>query len=503
VTKPFILRRKRSAELDAHGDATELAGVTVVAPGLTGRIEVHEGGTRKKAGELRAGALFGALDEANVEVRSTLEIANAQEVAPASRSARGAPALEIKLRDPGAANGQMLLTTNEQGIVSWHFAPVAPAAGSRGVGPADTEQRGTRSYVVPRAVTPAGPDGAGSRGLIAFAGSKLFKELVFPLIDPALGAIGEAFAGRWEAKKRPYGLRTFTPDNYNRESGDPLTTERWQELGAGRALLLVHGTFSRANSAFGALPREYVEALHRQYEGRIFAFDHFTLSQDPKQNVNWFIDQMPGDVNLDIDIICHSRGGLVSRVLNEKQSELSLGSRSVRVGNIVFVGSPNAGTLLADGEHMGDFIDTYTNLINFLPDAGVSDVISGIVTVAKSLAVGAVGGLKGLQSMKPEGDFNQWLNGGDRAGETRYIALSSDYTPSAAGLTSVKNRLMDLVFKSANDLVVPTDGVFADNGSGFFPIEDKFVFQGTDSVAHTEFFGNRAARDKILGWLTA
>jgi hypothetical protein len=152
---------------------------------------------------------------------------------------------------------------------------------------------------------------------------------------------------------------------------------------------------------------------------------------------------------------------------------------------------------------MGDFIDTYTNLINFLPDAGVSDVISGIVTVAKSLAVGAVGGLKGLQSMKPEGDFNQWLNGGDRAGETRYFALSSDYTPSAAGLTSVKNRLMDLVFKSPNDLVVPTDGVFADNGSGFFPIEDKFVFQGTDSVAHTEFFGNRAARDKILGWLTA
>jgi hypothetical protein len=62
---------------------------------------------------------------------------------------------------------------------------------------------------------------------------------------------------------------------------------------------------------------------------------------------------------------------------------------------------------------------------------------------------------------------------------------------------------MDLIFKGPNDLVVPTDGVFADNGSGFFPIEDKFVFSGTGSLAHTEFFGSRAARDRILGWLTA
>jgi hypothetical protein len=498
VVKPFILRRRQTAELGEDGDTTELGGMTLVAPGLTGKVQVHEGGNREKSAQLQAGALFGALDEAGIEVRGTVEIANAQEVAPASRSARGAPALEVKLHDPGPANGQMLLTTNEQGVVSWHFAP-APAGGSRGVGA--SANGGTRTYVVPRTVAPT-PAGDGSRGLISFVGSKLFKELVFPLIDPALGAIGEAFAGRWEAKKRPYGLRTFTPDDYTRETGEPLTGDRWAELGKGRALLLVHGTFSRAHSAFGAMPRDFVETLHRQYEGRVFAFDHFTLSHDPKQNVNWFFDQMPGNANLDIDIVCHSRGGLVSRVLNEKQNELSLGSRTFRIGRIVFVGSPNAGTLLADGEHMGDFIDTYTNLLNFIPDAGVSDVIAGVVTVAKSLAVGAVGGLKGLQSMRPEGDFTKWLNAGDRAADTRYFALTSDYTPSKAGLVSVKNRLMDLIFKTPNDLVVPTDGVFADNGSAFFPIEDKFVFRGTDSLAHTEFFGNRAARDRILAWLT-
>jgi hypothetical protein len=59
------------------------------------------------------------------------------------------------------------------------------------------------------------------------------------------------------------------------------------------------------------------------------------------------------------------------------------------------------------------------------------------------------------------------------------------------------------VFGGANDLVVPTDGVFASNGSGWFPIEERHVFDGTSGVAHTGFFGSPAAREKIVEWLSA
>lgn len=45
-------------------------------------------------------------------------------------------------------------------------------------------------------------------------------------------------------------------------------------------------------------------------------------------------------------------------------------------------------------------------------------------TVAKQLAVGAVKGLPGLQSMRLGGKFGKWLTGGPR-GETRYFALAS------------------------------------------------------------------------------
>ncbi len=506
VVKPFVLRRRTGAPLDASGEPVKLGTVALKTDGLSGEATLHTERGRAAAAALQAGGLLGALEAENVELRQTVSLSNTRETGPASRSARGAPAIEVQIEDPGAGRGQMLLTTDETGAVSWVFAEPAPA-GARGGPPVPG---GARTYVIPRAKATAPAGEPGARGVIGAVGRKLLKELVFPLVDPLIGAVTETFVGRWEARNRPYGIRTFTPDDYTQAvdyaqaSAGQIDGEGWKRLGAGRALLLVHGTFSRAHSAFGALPRESVEALHALYDGRVFALDHFTLSQDPKQNVNWLLDRLPGDASLDVDIICHSRGGLVSRVLNEKQSELSLGSRSLRVGRIIFVGSPNAGTILADGDHVGDLIDTYTNIANFIPDIGVSDVISGVITVAKQIAVGAVGGLKGLQSMRPEGDFGQWLNAGDRAGDTRYFALTSDYTPAEPGLANfAKNRLMDLIFKGPNDLVVPTNGVFEDNGSGFFPIEDRHVFTGTDGIAHTAFFGNRAARDKMMSWLQA
>ena len=127
-----------------------------------------------------------------------------------------------------------------------------------------------------------------------------------------------------------------------------------------------------------------------------------------------------------------------------------------------------------------------------------------MVTVAKMAAVGAAKGLPGLMAMQPGGQFAKTMNAGERTGDTRYFALASDYSPGEPGLRALlRDRLMDKVFGGGNDLVVTTDGVFAANGSGYFPIEDRHVFDGTSGVSHTTFFESRAARDKVMGWLTA
>jgi hypothetical protein len=505
VVRPFLLRRSSTAALKPDGQPLPLGEAALRTPGLTGRVQTHAGKSgRAEAAELTREDLTRALDSAGVEVRQTVEISDAREVGTATREARGEPAMELQVRDPGPDYGQMVMTTDEQGIVSWHFAPAPEAGtggGTRGAGPLPVA---TRTYLLPRAVRAAPATGPAARGLVGAVAKMFLKVRVFPLIEPGIGAITESFAQRWEQRHRPYRVRGFGPDDYTAEAAPEIDPEGWKRLGAGRGLLMIHGTFSRAHTAFGVMPKDFVATLNQQYAGRVFALDHFTLSHDPKQNVNWLLEHLPDGSALDLDIICHSRGGLVSRMLSEKQGELALGSRTLRVGKVVFVGAPNAGTILADGQHMGDFIDTYTNLLNFLPDAGITDILGAIVTVAKQLAVGALKGLPGLQSMRPGGDFAKWLNAGARGGETRYFALASDFTPGEAGLKQfAMDRLMDKIFTAANDLVVPTDGVFAENGSGFFPIEEKVVFQGSDAVAHTGYFANRAAREKILEWLTA
>lgn len=235
---------------------------------------------------------------------------------------------------PNEDYGKVVLSIDESGAMTWTLAREE----SRTV---DTTTRGgeLRTYLVPRTVAPTPEGEATTRSLGGAIGKKLLKVLVFPLIDPVIGKIGEDFASKWGAKKRPYSLRTFTPDDYNQEAGTPITPERLRQMSGGRALLFLHRTFSRAFSAFGALSKSTVEKLHEIYQGRVFAFDHFTMSEDPIENVRWFVNHLPENVYLDFDIICHSRGGLVSRTLD--------------VGKIVFVAAPNAGTTLADSKYMG------------------------------------------------------------------------------------------------------------------------------------------------------
>ena len=494
VSRSFVVRRGRGGvALDAAGGEVALGALTVRTRGLDGTARALPApafSARTRSVELVTGDLEAVLDREHVGTRQTVEIQGAR--------ARGLDAeASIEVEVPAAeGQGQLLLYTDESGVTTWQFAEdVRPDAGG-----AARSRGGTRTFVVRRPAPALAGDPA-SRGLVGAVGKKLLKLLVFPLIDPLVGAVSAGYAERWEARNRPYGLRPFTPDGF-RAPAAPLGPDDWRRLGAGRSLLFVHGTFSRAHSAFGGLAPEALAELSRRYGGRVFAFDHHTLSHDPRRNVEWLLERLPDDVALDLDVVCHSRGGLVSRVLAEQQGTLSLGARSLRVGSVAFVAAPNAGTALADPEHMGDFVDTYTNLLNFIPDNPVTDVLEGVVTVAKQLAVGALGGLAGLQSMRPGGDFQRWLNAESERGETTYYALGADFTPREPGFRAwAKDRLMDAVFGTENDLVVPTAGVYDANGSGYFPIDERRVFPTSAGIAHTSFFQAPAAQEALLEWL--
>jgi pimeloyl-ACP methyl ester carboxylesterase len=333
-------------------------------------------------------------------------------------------------------------------------------------------------YLVRRTVPPepAPSDGEETlRGPLRTVGKKVVEVVVFPLIDPVFGRVGRSFAANWEQSCRPYMMRSITRENYR--NGDPaeipsLGPADWRRLAGGRALLLLHGTFSRAHEAFAALPPPTVKRWEQLYGGRVFAFDHFTLSHSPRENVECFLRQLPDEeLALELDIIAHSRGGLVARVLAEKQSEFSMGSRILRVNRVVHVGTPNAGTPLTNTDHMNDLIESYTNILKHLPDSTTSLVLDGLLLVAKQLAARTVEGLEGLQAMLPGGDFLRgWLRG--PGGPARYHVVTSNYRPSSLGLLSwAADRVFNHVFSGAhNDLVVPTASVYDPDGTGLFPI---------------------------------
>lgn len=489
-----------SEQLQANGNPVRVGGVTLRTPGLAGVANAYlPATTGLRAITRTTDALEDALNAEGMRTTETIEITGAREVPGPARGSRstnlGEPAIELDVPDPGESWGQVILYTDEAGVTQWAFARDASNAISV------TRGRGTRTYVIPRRV-PAAPPQTDSRGLVGAIGKKVLRVLVFPLIDPVIGEVGDYFAARWEKAKRPYGLRLVTPGSLSSPDGALVDGAAWAQLAVGPSLLLMHGTFSRTHTAFGGLPETVLTELLSRYEGRVFAFDHFTLSEDPRQNVDWLLREVPDGARLDLDVVAHSRGGLVARVLAEKQGELSMGSREINLRKAVLVAVPNAGTLLADIDHWDNLVETYTTLLNFFPDNGVTETLEAIVTVVKQIAVAALKGLEGLMSMQPGGAFLTSLNAAPAA-STRYYALASNYEPvdTNPGISSYKNFLFDKLFRAHNDLVVPTDGVWDANGSAAFPITERHVFEAGDAVHHGGFFSNAAATDKILAWL--
>jgi hypothetical protein len=485
--RQFVVRPGASTAPLA-GAAVEVGGAHVSATGVSASaVTATPGGV---GGFGLTADLDGVLGDEGLGLQTTIAM---QGVAAAQGTRdMAAPSVEVQPPAPSAGQGQMLLTRDEAGMLTWHFAESTRAFGD------------ARTYRIDgAAVSPPADDG--TRGFASAIATKLLNVVVFPLVEPAIGTVTDFFAGYWEAKKRPYRLRWATPDDFATAGGADVQASDWAKLAGKPVLLLLHNAFSRSFSSFGTLPKDAFAELYQHYDGRVIALDHFTLSHTPRQNVDWLLEQIPDGTELQLDMIGHGRGGLVARSLVEHQSEFSLGSRKLSAGRVVLVASPNAGTELADGNRLGEMINVFTNILNCFPDNGVTDVLAGIVTVAKMIAVGAVNGLDGLVAMAPGTDFQKWLNAGPAVEGVSYCALAADHEATAGRIAAFAgDALVDHVFsKQQNDLVVPTSGVFSENGAGMFPIggPQRYVFPGAAGVSHTTFFANPTTQEKLKEWL--
>ena len=237
-------------------------------------------------------------------------------------------------------------------------------------------------------------------------------------------------------------------------------------------------------------------ALHAAYDGRVAPSTTTASRSRRRRTPSSWPGWCPTGPALEVDLVTHSRGGLVGREIAS--------AGDLTVTGLVMVASPNAGTVLADREHLSDLLDRITDLAQFVPDNGVTDTLGLVLAVLKQLAVGAVGGLDGIMAMNPSEDYLEELNGRP-APDAVLRAIAADYEPPrGAPLARVaRDGATDLVFKSAdNDLVVPTAGCWDVDGRGRVP--DRRA-AGPRRVRRrsttTRSSGSRRSPSQLLEWL--
>ena len=446
-----------------------------------------------------------------------------------------APALNragtVKIELDVSPHEDAVVLLERDGVYSWHL-PVNPVRRSKALKPATR----TASFEIPVRPLPGGrrakPTGTRTRGLLGDVVHGAAQALVFRFAAPA---ILEMAIEKMEAHVHP-GLVHLTGDEVSSwkrfESLDQLRLPKDRPV---RVLLFIHGTFSSTVGAFGALAVEengkgFLRAAIAAYDA-VIGFDHKTLSVDPLQNAEALLKRLRTHIpeaDLVIDIVTHSRGGLVTRAFAE---QVLPGARwRATVDNAVFVAATNAGTHLADPGRWGDLVDLYTNLaavgagsLSLVPGAApvaavVGGVVKGIGALVKYLVSYAAESddVPGLKAMVPGGAFVTELNKtqpGQPGPGTNWFVVTSNFHVDVFDdhhnppefprelVVKLKEGFVDRLFKGGNDLVVDTSSMSAiDQRVGGF-VRDTFELGENDLVYHTNYFNQLSVIEAIAGWL--
>jgi hypothetical protein len=500
------------ARLDGSGRPVSLGyGITVRAPGLRGTATAHDIGpgspTRAPDVDASGPALAKALADQGLHRIRVIDVTAGSVPVPGGHDVRapttGAPGLEVQVPDLGPDTAQVILAVDENGVATWNF----PVDNAGSLTPTRRGSGGSVRFVIPAFAAPTDPaphETPGTRGILGFVGKKILELITIPFAEIAVPPLARAAAKAWETNARRCRVRAISPQTYRSGDVPDLDAAGWGRLAMGRSLWFVHGTFSTSEGGFGGLPEATMAALCQEYGDRVVAFDHFTLGVDPVGNVAALRELMPDGLDLAVDLVSHSRGGLVSRALAGAGGT----DTPLDVRRIVHVATPNHGTALASPANVGAFIDRVTTLINLVPGA-TADVIaaglSSVLVVVKVIAQYGLVAIPGLASMDIAGGFLAGFNATDIAAEQ--YAVAADYTPAGglqALLATVGNVAVDQVFESTpNDLVVPTAGVYDGDALVHIPAERRLVLPKNRAVFHGSYFNQEDVATTIGEWLSA
>ena len=398
-------------------------------------------------GSRAAGEPLPGLPDAFVPAGADVSEQITLETAPVSRGSAAAEApldLSADLRPDQAA---MLAVRHQSGALTFHL-------------PVDTRTRGGRgpSQVRFRVAVRSGAAGPATRGIV----TKVVKAIVVKvakiggdnlaaLMLPPLVSLFEK--STWKKQGLKEGWFRVTPETLKSGQlveGKPVSQQR--------SLLFIHGTFSHAAAAFGALAdSNFFTRVSNLYDDRIFAFNHFSLSRTPEENARMLVKDLP-PAQTTFDVITHSRGGLVLRNLVERSSVLGAEGQRFKLGHAVLVASPNDGTPLATPDRWEQTVGWFANVLEIFPDNPFTTGASFVASAIEWAANRVVGNVPGLQAMDGRGELIETLQSPPGPPDGVYSALVANYNPDEKLFVRLLDAGIDQFFAGANDLVVPSAG---------------------------------------------
>lgn len=371
----------------------------------------------------------------------------------------------------------------------------------------------TESDGVLRWGEPGGFGALGGRRAAGASTGHIVAEFKFESLAPA--KVGEYLEQLDRVLTPAQGLRRLRGDVLEEVEAPPRR---------GRVLLLVHGTFSTGDSLVREIRstetgRSFLERAADRYD-EVLAFDHATLSLSPVLNALDIAQAFAGS-EARVDVVAHSRGGLVARWWLE-----ALRPQGAHSARAVLVGSPLAGTSLAAPPRLRASLDLLTNVGRALALVTTTaalafpflSVAAGLVRILTSISrlgartpfldagVALVPGLLGQSRVGNNAELLRLRRLGRKG--PRYFAVRSRFESEADGwrfwkrfvsLSGLAELGAGMVFDGPADLVVDSASM-ADLAEGR-EIADVHDFGPADGVHHTAYFRRPETLDFIAGAL--
>jgi pimeloyl-ACP methyl ester carboxylesterase len=355
--------------------------------------------------------------------------------------------------------------------------------------------------------------GAVDRGIVGiaikslnFLGYKVADDLPEKAVEIAAERVEQQLAG-------PTGIYRIGPNG-------ELTPDSI-EAGTEPVLVFIHGTASSTTNGFKALTGSEEQApawarLQEHYKGRIFGYEHRTLTQFPAENAVEFLESLPDGNIPPLHLVSHSRGGLVGDLIahgglketafpvadlkaagiDEKQipvfnrlNEL-LATRAPRVTRFVRIACPAGGTTLASGR-LDIYLSLMVTLLGKIPAVGpILGAVGDLLATAAKLRTDP-DALPGLEAQMPDSPFIRILNGSGHQ-------LDSDLTVISGDSDGWLKNLANLFYWTANDLVVDTRSMYR----GAVRAKRSWYRAEGPEVHHCNYFARDETVQKLVDGLT-